>query len=98
MPLVSLRRTAEEQWKQSYEQLQAAGRLITGAENAERRRISRDIEDNLGQLLNGMRFDMTWLHKRCAALPNTAGLNPATALKSSRCFRPMLSECPPPME
>lgn len=69
---VSVRRKAEEQWRQSYEQLQAAGRLITGAENAERRRIGRDIHDNLGQLLNGMRFDMTWLQKRCMALPNTA--------------------------
>lgn len=69
---ISVRRTAEEQWRQSYEQLQAAGRLITGAENAERRRIGRDINDDLGQLLNGMRFDMTWLHKRCTALPNTA--------------------------
>jgi signal transduction histidine kinase len=69
---VSVRRAAEDQWRQSYEQLQAAGRLITGAENAERRRIGRDINDDLGQLLNGMRFDMTWLHKRCTALPNTA--------------------------
>ena len=69
---VSVRRKADEQWRQSYEQLQAAGRLITGAENAERRRIGRDIHDDLGQLLNGMRFDMTWLHKRCMALPNTA--------------------------
>lgn len=69
---VLVRRRAEEQWRQSYEQLQAAGRLITGAENAERRRISRDIDEDLGHLLNGMRFDMTWLHKRCAALPNTS--------------------------
>ena len=69
---VSVRRKADEQWRQSYEQLQAAGRLITGAENAERRRIGRDIDNDLGQLLNGMRFDMTWLHKRCSALPNTA--------------------------
>lgn len=69
---VVVTRRAEEQWRQSYEQLQAAGRLITGAENAERRRISRDIHDDLGRLLNGMRFDMTWLHKRCTALPNTS--------------------------
>ncbi|MEX5217018.1 MAG: CHASE3 domain-containing protein [Nitrospiraceae bacterium] len=69
---VSIRRTAEEQWKHSYEQLQAAGRLITGAENAERRRIGRDVDEDLGQLLNGMRFDMTWLHKRCTALPTTS--------------------------
>jgi signal transduction histidine kinase len=68
---VSVRRKADDQWRQSYEQLQAAGRLITGAENAERRRIGRDIHNDLGQLLNGMRFDMTWLHKRCSALPNT---------------------------
>ena len=69
---VSVRRTAEDQWRQSYEQLQAAGRLITGAENAERRRIGRDVDEDLGQLLNGIRFDMTWLHKRCAALPTTS--------------------------
>ncbi|HEX2055959.1 MAG TPA: CHASE3 domain-containing protein [Nitrospiraceae bacterium] len=69
---VSIRRKADEQWKQSYEQLQAAGRLITGAENAERRRIGRDIQNDLVQLLNGIRFDMTWLHRRCTALPNTA--------------------------
>jgi signal transduction histidine kinase len=69
---VSIRRTAEEQWRRSYEQLQAAGRLITGAENAERRRIGRDVDEDLGQLLNGMRFDMTWLHKRCTALPTTS--------------------------
>jgi signal transduction histidine kinase len=69
---VRISRKADEQWKQSYEQLQAAGRLITGAENAERQRIGRDIDEDLGRLLNGMRFDMTWLHKRCAALPNTA--------------------------
>lgn len=68
---VSVRRKADDQWRQSYEQLQAAGRLITGAENAERRRIGRDIHNDLGQLLNGMRFDMTWLHRRCSALPNT---------------------------
>jgi signal transduction histidine kinase len=69
---IFVRRTAEEQWRQSYEQLQAAGRLITGAENAERRRIGRDVDEDLGQLLNGMRFDMTWLHRRCTALPTTS--------------------------
>ena len=54
------------QLRNSEVQLRAlAGRLISIREE-ERARIAREIHDELGQVLTGLKMDVTWLAKRLA--------------------------------
>jgi len=60
------RALAEVQLRNSEVQLRAlAGRLISIREE-ERARIAREIHDELGQVLTGLKMDVTWLAKRLA--------------------------------
>lgn len=58
------RRAALEQLRESQEQLRAlAGRLISVREE-ERTRIAREVHDELGQALTGLKLEVQWLAKR----------------------------------
>lgn len=55
---------AEERLRRSEEQLRRlAGHLISVREE-ERRHIAREIHDELGQVLTGLKMDVTWLARR----------------------------------
>lgn len=61
---ITERRMIEEQLLESKENLRAlAGRLQSVVEE-ERTRISREIHDELGQALTGLKMDLTWLASR----------------------------------
>jgi two-component system sensor histidine kinase UhpB len=66
---VTEQRRAEERVRESREQLRAlAGRLQTVREE-EKTRMARDLHDELGQLLTGLKMDLRWLENRLGDLP-----------------------------
>ena len=64
---VTDRKRADDQLRQAYAQLQDVTRHAAAAEENERRRIAREIHDELGQLLTAMRFQLTSLKKQRGA-------------------------------
>jgi len=66
---VTDQRRAEERLRESSEQLRAlAGRLRTVRED-EQTRVARDLHDELGQLLTGLKMDLRWMENRLEELP-----------------------------
>lgn len=64
---IAERRLAEQQLRESEERLRAlAGHVITVREQ-ERAHIAREIHDELGQVLTGLKMDIVWLSKRVEA-------------------------------
>lgn len=55
---------AEEKLKSSHEQLRALAAALQSAREEERSRIAREIHDNLGQALTGLKMSLSWLHKK----------------------------------
>jgi signal transduction histidine kinase len=75
---ISQRKRAEQELSESREHLRAlAGHLQTAGES-ERRHIAREIHDEFGQLLTGLRMDLIWLDKRLGKPEETA---PTRALR-----------------
>lgn len=57
-------KTAEYQLKISREQLRRLSAHLQSAREEERTRISREIHDELGQALTGLKMDLSWLTKK----------------------------------
>lgn len=57
----------EEELLNSREQLRALSAHLQSVREEERIRIAREIHDNLGQSLTGLKMDITWLIKRLPA-------------------------------
>lgn len=57
---------AEEQLRTSREQLRDLSRHLESVREEERTKLAREIHDELGQLLTGLKMDMSWLTKRLA--------------------------------
>jgi signal transduction histidine kinase len=58
------RRLAEEQLRESQAQLRALAARLNSVREEERARIAREIHDELGQVLTGLKLEVTWLAKR----------------------------------
>lgn len=58
------RRRAEERLKESHEQLRALSMYLQHVREDERIRISRQVHDELGQALTGLKMDLYWLSSR----------------------------------
>ena len=61
---ITERKKAEEQLKGSTEQLRALSAHLQSVREEERTLISREIHDELGQELTGLKMDLSWLVKR----------------------------------
>jgi len=61
------RRNAEGQLRTSQAQLRALSTRLLRAQEQERRRIAREIHDDLGQTLTALRLDVAWLGRRVDA-------------------------------
>jgi signal transduction histidine kinase len=61
---VTYRKRAEETLKASHQQLRELAARLQQAREEERTFIAREIHDELGQLLTGLKFDIKWLDKR----------------------------------
>jgi PAS domain S-box-containing protein len=73
---ITERKAAEKVIEESREQLRALLARLQKAQEEERIRVAREIHDELGQLLTGLKMDVRWLERKLAApgLPPT--LNP----------------------
>lgn len=58
------RERAQAQLKKSHEHLRALAGRLQSVKEEECSRISREIHDELGQALTGMKFDLSWLEKK----------------------------------
>lgn len=58
------RRRAEEQLRQSHEQLRALSVYLQHVREEERIRIAREVHDELGQALTGLKLQLAWLGGR----------------------------------
>jgi signal transduction histidine kinase len=58
------RRHAEEQLRQSHEQLRSLSVYLQHVREEERIRIAREVHDELGQALTGLKLQLSWLGNR----------------------------------
>jgi PAS domain S-box-containing protein len=58
------RKQAEEQLRAANEQLRDLSRHLESVREEERTHLAREIHDELGQILTGLKIDMSWIAKR----------------------------------
>jgi len=58
------RRRMERELRRSREQLRELSRRVLSAQEDERRRIAREVHDELGQALTALKIDLTWINQR----------------------------------
>ena len=63
---IAERRRAEEHLRNSEENLRALAGRLQSVREQESTRIAREIHDELGQALTGLKMDLTWVAKRLA--------------------------------
>jgi signal transduction histidine kinase len=61
---IAERKRAEEQVRRSEENLRALAARLESVREEERTRIAREIHDELGQVLTGIKMELTWVAKR----------------------------------
>jgi len=62
--LIDSRKRIEDQVRRSREELRALSTHLQSVTEKERARIAREIHDELGQVLTGLKFDVSWLRDR----------------------------------
>ncbi len=63
---ITERKQAEVSLKESGEQLRALLKRLQQAQEVERIRVAREIHDELGQMLTGLKMDVRWLERKLA--------------------------------
>jgi len=61
---VTDRKRAEEELRRSHEELRALAARLQSAREDERAHIAREVHDELGQALTGLKLDLAWLKPR----------------------------------
>ena len=74
---ITRRKQAEEQLRQSQQQLRALTTRLQEIREEERTRIARELHDELGQAMTGLKMDLAWVGKHLAkpgeSLPTAIG-------------------------
>ena len=65
------RKRAEEQLRRSHRQLRALSMYLQDVREEERIRIAREVHDELGQALTGLKLQLTWVASRMPERPRT---------------------------
>lgn len=73
---ITRRWRAEETLRRSEHQLRALSARLEKLREEERTRISREIHDELGQMLTGIRMDLRWIEDRLDAFGDDPRVNP----------------------
>lgn len=73
---ITARKQAEASLERSREQLRSLSARLERLREEERTHISREIHDELGQLLTGLKMDLRWVETRLERLGNLASINP----------------------
>ena len=73
---ITERKLAEQQLAESGELLRALLARLRLAREEERIRVAREIHDELGQLLTGLKMDVRWLERKLSEPGLPPGLNP----------------------
>ena len=73
---ISERRQREDELNRSRDQLRLLAAHLEGVREDERTRIAREVHDQLGQMLTGLRMDVAWIEKRVETLDNAAARAP----------------------
>lgn len=84
---ITARRKAEQALQESTEQLRALSAHLQTVREEERTRIAREIHDELGQALTGLKMDLNWLDRR---LLDTAGRDYPDVLEKARSMASMV--------
>ncbi len=69
---ITERRQHEDEVRRSREELRALAARLQSVREDERTRISREVHDELGQALTGLRLDLSWLKGRLKDRPDLA--------------------------
>ncbi len=69
---ITARRRHEHEVRRSREELRALAAKLQSVREDERTRISREVHDELGQALTGLRLDLSWLKGRLKDRPDLA--------------------------
>jgi PAS domain S-box-containing protein len=72
---ITARKQAEAALRRSQEQLRALARRLQSAREEESRRIARELHDELGQMLTGLKLDLRSLERDLEAAPPEARVN-----------------------
>jgi PAS domain S-box-containing protein len=72
---VTDRNRAEARLLESRQQLRALAGRLQSVREEEKARMARDLHDELGQLLTGLKMDLRWLERRLSDLPASEAVN-----------------------
>jgi len=73
---VTVRSEADQELRASRAQLRALAGRLQSVREEEKTRMARDLHDELGQLLTGLKMDLRWLERRLSDLPASDAVNP----------------------
>lgn len=72
---VTARKQAEQKLAQTHRQLRALSARLESMREEERTRIAREIHDELGQLLTGLKMDLRWIENRLSSQDAPSSVN-----------------------
>ncbi len=72
---ITERKIAESQLREAYNQTRELSVRLEAAEESERKRIARELHDEFGQMLTGLKFDLSWLQRRLSEQPSLTSCN-----------------------